>query len=164
MPAVKTEWINTTFSRRIEQPIREDRCSCETFFTKGLDSLLNVYYILYMTQFGNHIRSRREDLRKQDRRYSLRQVAHRIEVEPAYLSKIERGDVAPPSEATTLKLARDLGEDPDVLLALAGKVSSDLQEIIRKRPRLFADMIRKMKEAPDHAILRIVREVRDGEW
>ena len=117
-----------------------------------------------MTQFGNHIRSRREDLRKQDRRYSLRQVAHRIEVEPAYLSKIERGDVAPPSEATTLKLARDLGEDPDVLLALAGKVSSDLQEIIRKRPRLFADMIRKMKEAPDHAILRIVREVRDGEW
>ena len=90
-----------------------------------------------MTHFGKHIRSRREALRKQDRRYSLRQVAQRIEVEPAYLSKIERGDVAPPSEATTLKLARDLGEDPDVLLALAGKVSSDLQEIIRKRPKLF---------------------------
>ncbi|MDE2726865.1 MAG: helix-turn-helix transcriptional regulator [Gemmatimonadota bacterium] len=117
-----------------------------------------------MTHFGKHIRSRREDLRKHDRRFSLRQVAQRIEVEPAYLSKIERGDVAPPSEATTLKLARDLGEDPDVLLALAGKVSSDLQEIIRKRPKLFADLIRKMKEAPDHAILRIVREVRDGEW
>ncbi len=117
-----------------------------------------------MTHFGKHIRSRREDLRKQDKRFSLRQVAQRIEVEPAYLSKIERGDVPPPSEATTLKLARDLGEDPDVLLALAGKVSSDLQEIIRKRPKLFADLIRKMKEAPDHAILRIVREVRDGEW
>ena len=72
-----------------------------------------------MTHFGKHIRSRREDLRKRDRRFSLRQVAQRIEVEPAYLSKIERGDVAPPSEATTLKLARDLGEDPDVLLALA---------------------------------------------
>ncbi len=117
-----------------------------------------------MTHFGKHIRSSREDLRKQDKRFSLRQVAQRIEVEPAYLSKIERGDVPPPSEATTLKLARDLGEDPDVLLALAGKVSSDLQEIIRKRPKLFADLIRKMKEAPDHAILRIVREVRDGEW
>ena len=117
-----------------------------------------------MTKFGKHIRSCREDLRKQDRRYSLRQVALRIGVEPAYLSKVERGDVAPPSENTTLKLARDLGEDPDVLLALAGKVSSDLQEIIRKRPRLFADLIRKMEEAPDHAILRVVREVRDGEW
>ena len=117
-----------------------------------------------MTHFGKHIRSRRENLRKQDKRFSLRQVAQRIEVEPAYLSKVERGDVPPPSEATTLKLARDLGEDPDVLLALAGKVSSDLQEIIRKRPKLFADLIRKMKEAPDHAILRVVREVRDGEW
>ena len=117
-----------------------------------------------MRHFGTFIRSRREYLRKNDKRFSLRQVARRIEVEPAYLSKIERGDVAPPSEATTLKLARELGEDPDMLLALAGKVSSDLQEIIRMRPKLFADLIRKMKEAPDHAILRVVREVRDGEW
>ncbi len=117
-----------------------------------------------MTHFGKFIRSRREFLRKKDRRFSLRQVAHRIGVEPAYLSKIERGEVPPPSEATTFRLALDLGEDPDVMLALAGKVSSDLQEIIRKRPKLFADLIRKMKEAPDDAILRLVREVRDGEW
>lgn len=85
-------------------------------------------------------------------------------VEPAYLSKIERGDVAPPSEATTIRLARELGEDPDVLLAMGGKVSGDLQEIIRRRPRLFAELIRQLKEAPDDAILRVVREVRDGEW
>ena len=117
-----------------------------------------------MTHFGSAIRNRREHLRQRDRRYSLRQVALRIGIEPAYLSKIERCDVAPPSEATTIRLARELGEDPDVLLALAGKVSSDLQEIIRKRPRLFAELIRQLKEVPDHAILRVVREVRDGEW
>ena len=51
-----------------------------------------------------------------------------------------------------------------MLLALGGKVSSDLQEIIRKRPRLFAELIRELKQAPDHAILHIVREVRDGDW
>lgn len=117
-----------------------------------------------MTHFGEHIRRRREDLRKEDRRYSLRQVAQRIGVEPAYLSKIERGELQPPSEAATLRLAEDLGEDPDVLLAMAGKVSSDLQQIIRRRPRLFADLIRQLKQAPDHAILKVVREVRDGEW
>ena len=61
-------------------------------------------------------------------------------------------------------MARELGEDPDVLLAMAGKVSSELQEIIRKRPKLFADLIRQLKQAPDHAILKVVREVRDGEW
>ena len=94
----------------------------------------------------------------------MRQVAQRIGIEPAYLSKIERGELQPPSEATTLRLAKELGEDPDMLLAMAGKVSSDLQEIIRRRPRLFADLIRQLKQAPDHAILRVVREVRDGDW
>ena len=117
-----------------------------------------------MTHFGEYIRRRREDLREGDRRYSLRQVAQRIGIEPAYLSKIERGELQPPSEATTLRLAADLGEDPDVLLAMAGKVSSDLQEIIRRRPRLFADLIRQLKQAPDQAILKVVREVRDGDW
>ena len=117
-----------------------------------------------MTHFGPTVRQIRESLRADDRRFSLRQVAHRIGVEPAYLSKIERGVVAPPSEATTVRLAKELDEDPDVFLALAGKVSSDLQEIIRKRPRLFAQLIRELKEAPDEAVFRIVRVVRDGDW
>lgn len=117
-----------------------------------------------MTHFGDFVRDRRTELQRADRRYSLRQVAQRIGIEPAYLSKIERGDLPPPSEATTVRLAREIGEDPDMLLAMAGKVSSDLQEIIRKRPRLFADLIRELKNAPEHAILRFVREVRDGDW
>ena len=117
-----------------------------------------------MTRFGEVASAARRRLRENDRRFSLRQVARRIGVEPSYLSKIERGQVAPPSEATTVRLAKELGEDPDVLLAMAGKVSGDLQEIIRRRPALFAELIRQLKEAPDHAILRIVREVRDGDW
>ena len=117
-----------------------------------------------MTRFGARTRQLRESLRKNDRRYSLRQVAHRIGVEPAYLSKIERGATAPPSEATTIRLARELGEDPDVFLAMAGKVSSELQDIIRKRPKLFADLIRRLRDAPDEAIFRVVRVVRDGDW
>ncbi len=117
-----------------------------------------------MTQFGRTVRELRERLRQEDARFSLRQVAKRVGIEPAYLSKIERGDVAPPSEATTLRLAEELDADPDWFLALAGKVSSDLQEIIRRRPELFAELIRQLREAPDDAILRVVREVRDGDW
>ena len=85
-------------------------------------------------------------------------------VQPSYLSKVERGDEAPPSEARIRALAEDLGEDPDVLLALAGKVSKDLQEIICRRPALMAQIIRALKRLPNHAVLRIVREVRDGDW
>jgi transcriptional regulator with XRE-family HTH domain len=117
-----------------------------------------------MGEFGHFVRSRRERLRRRDRSYSVRQVAQRIGVEPSYLSKVERGEVAPPSEATVCRLAAELDENADLLLAMAGKVSSDLQEAIRKRPELFAELIRELRSQPDHAVLRLVREVRDGEW
>jgi HTH-type transcriptional regulator, competence development regulator len=87
-----------------------------------------------------------------------------VGVEPSYLSKVERGQQPPPSEKTIAALARELDQDPDVLLAMAGKVSGELQAIIRNRPKLFADLIRQLKDMPDHAVLRLVREVRDGEW
>ena len=114
--------------------------------------------------FGDFVRTRREARRATDDAFSLRQLAQRIGVEPSFLSKVERDEVPPPSEAKVVALARELGEDPDVLLALAGKVSSDLQQAIRKRPELFASLIRQLKNQPDHAVLRIVREVRDGKW
>ena len=65
---------------------------------------------------------------------------------------------------TIVALAAQLGVDADMLLALAGKVSGDLREVIRKRPELFAELIRQLKDMPDHAVLRLVREVRDGDW
>jgi HTH-type transcriptional regulator, competence development regulator len=114
--------------------------------------------------FGPYLREKREKIREQDPGFSLRQVAQRIGVEPSYLSKIERGEPAPLSEEKIQALAVELGEDPDVLLALSGKVSGELQEIIRRRPALFALLLREMKDMPDHAVLRLVREVRDGDW
>ncbi|WP_290523667.1 helix-turn-helix transcriptional regulator [Alcanivorax sp.] len=114
--------------------------------------------------FGDYIRQARLARQQTDKGYSLRRVAGRVGVEPAYLSKIERDVFPPPSEQMIVNLAADLGEDPDVLLALAGKLSSELREIIVRRPQLFAELIRQLKDAPDHAILRMVREVTDGDW
>ena len=114
--------------------------------------------------FGKYVRTAREKRLSQDRSFSVRQVAQRIGVEPSYLSKIERDQVAPPSEATISRLAQELGEDADLLLAMAGKVSSDLQHIILHRPQLLADLLRQLKDAPDHAIQSVAREIRDGDW
>ena len=114
--------------------------------------------------FADFVRKCREALRERDDRFSVRQVAQRIGVEPSFLSKVERGEAPPPSEAKIVALARELGQDPDVLLALAGKVSSDLQEAIRRRPELFGSLIRELRTMPDHAVLRLVRVVRDGKW
>lgn len=116
------------------------------------------------TLFGDHIRKLREQRIEADPAFSLRQVAARCGVTPAYLSRVERGEVAPPGEDTLTKLALDLGEDPDVLLAMAGKISSDLRSAILARPQLFAELIRSLKSMPDNAVLRVVRDVRDGNW
>ncbi len=113
---------------------------------------------------GAFLRTRREELRERDPRYSVRQVAQRVGIEPSYLSKVERDEGSPPSEETLRRLAAELEVDADLLLALAGKVSSDLLETIRRRPMLFAELIRELRDLPDHAVLRIVREVRDGDW
>jgi len=116
------------------------------------------------TGFGKYVRERREALRETSAAHTVRKVAARLGVQPSYLSKVEREEVGPPSEAMTRRLAAELGEDADLLLALAGKISSDLRDVILKRPRVFADLIRQLKDAPDHAVLRVVREVRDGTW
>jgi len=117
-----------------------------------------------MNEFGTYIRECREARRQEDAGYSVRQLAGRIGVEPSYLSKVERGETPPPSEEKIRRLAAELGEDPDVLLALAGKVSSDLLAVIRQRPQLFAELIRQLKDVPAYSMLRLVREVRDGKW
>ena len=114
--------------------------------------------------FGEYVRYKRESLAKSDRAYSVRQVAGRVGLEPSYLSKIERGEQPPPGEDKICRLAKDLGDNPDLLLAMAGKVSSDVLNTIRARPMLFAELLRELKTRPDKTVQRLVREVRDGEW
>jgi HTH-type transcriptional regulator, competence development regulator len=113
---------------------------------------------------GEFIRQRRESLRADDPAFSVRQVAERVGIEPSYLSKVERDIGSPPAEDTLVRLAADLDVDADVMLAMAGKVSRDLRDVIRRRPQLFGQLIRELKDSPDSAVLRLVREVRDGDW
>jgi transcriptional regulator with XRE-family HTH domain len=98
--------------------------------------------------FGELLRAKRLSREKTDPAFSLRQVAARADLEPSYLSKIERGLEPPPGEETIRGLAQELGENPDALLALGGKVSADLLEIIRERPTVVADLLRFVRKLP----------------
>jgi transcriptional regulator with XRE-family HTH domain len=115
-------------------------------------------------KLGDFVRQVREARLTTDLSFSVRQLAYRCGVTPAFLSRFERGDVPPPGEKVLLKLAFELEQDPDVMLAMAGKISADLRGAILARPKLFADLIRAVRVMPDHAVLRVVREVRDGDW
>ncbi|MCK4547675.1 MAG: helix-turn-helix transcriptional regulator [Candidatus Eisenbacteria sp.] len=96
---------------------------------------------LHEDRFGERVRR----LRTQ-KKIGLRQFAKKIGVSPTYLSKIERMVFVPPAEDKIVAIARELGDDPDELLALAGKVSSDLLGIIRQHPREFALFLRLTRE------------------
>ena len=87
--------------------------------------------------FGATIRELREG-----QQISLRKFADKVGISPTYLSKIEREEFPPPGEETVKKFAEALDQDPDELLALAGKVSSDLPAIIQQRPRELASFLR----------------------
>jgi len=114
--------------------------------------------------FGALLRDRRLARASHDRAFSLRQVADRVRIEPSYLSKIERDAQPPPSEEVIRRLAQDLGEEPETLLALAGKIPADLIDIIRARPAAVAELLRSVRGTPARRIHQIARQVRDGVW
>ena len=71
----------------------------------------------------------------------LREMARQIDVSATFLSKVETENWKP-GEDNLRKIANILDCNADELLALAGKVSSDLTDIIRRRPRLMAHLLR----------------------
>ena len=110
-------------------------------------------------EFGTYIREKRMELKSFSSKFSLRKIARIIEVEPAFLSKVERNIVPPPSEGKIIALAEALDEDPDFLLGLAGRISKDLVSIVSKRPILIAELLRKLENRSDEAIETIIRQI-----
>ena len=53
---------------------------------------------------------------------------------PTYLSKVERSEFPPPAEKKIVAIAKQLKLHPDELLGLAGRVASDVSQIIQKQP------------------------------
>ena len=104
-------------------------------------------------KFGAFIRREREG-----REIGLREMAKKIGVSPTYLSKIERDEFTPPAEGKVRAIAGVLGLDADELLALAGRVASDLTEIIRERPREMADFLRAAKGLTVEDMARLARQ------
>ncbi len=88
-------------------------------------------------RFGAFIRRKREA-----KEIGLREMAKMIGVSPTYLSKVERDEFSPPAEDRVKNIAEILDLDPDELLARAGKVASDLTEIIKRQPREAASFLR----------------------
>jgi len=91
-------------------------------------------------KFGSFIRRKREA-----RGIGLREMAKMIGVSPTYLSKVERDEFPPPAEDKVKAIANIIERDADELLARAGRVSSDLSDIIKQHPVQAAALLRTTK-------------------
>ena len=104
-------------------------------------------------KFGAFIRHEREG-----KEIGLREMAKMIGVSPTYLSKVERDEFPPPAEDKVRKIAEIIECDIDELLARAGRVSSDLSEIIRRHPVELAALLRTTKGLTADGMAKLARE------
>ncbi|MFA6032800.1 MAG: DNA methyltransferase [Myxococcota bacterium] len=79
-------------------------------------------------EFGTFVRMNREN-----KELSLREAAHCVGVNPAYLSRVEAGKV-PPSDQLVFRLASLLACTEEELLLLAGKLPIAIQDFVKREP------------------------------
>lgn len=104
-----------------------------------------------MSALGSYLTERRKALADKHSGYSIRSVAKRIGIHHSYLSKLERGENAPLTEERVHALARLLGEDPDLLMALSGKLSERMTALIRSNPIKFLDFITALENQSENS-------------
>lgn len=99
-----------------------------------------------MSALGSYLTERRKALAARHSGYSIRSVAKRIGIHHSYLSKLERGENAPLTEERIHALARLLGEDPDLLMALSGKLPDRVTALIRAHPSVFMESLAALEK------------------
>lgn len=100
-------------------------------------------------EFGEYLISLRDARKQTDPTFSLRGVARKIGISPAYLSMIERGE-HPASEKTIRKLAEVFGVSADEIFAHANRIDPDLEKTLASHdaPAQMAAFLRRVATLP----------------
>jgi transcriptional regulator with XRE-family HTH domain len=96
---------------------------------------------MLMKNFGETIRELRVA-----QNLGLRETATKINISPAYLSRIERGKEYPPRPDVIKELARVLAADPDVLFRLSSSTDPEIVSFLHESPCVM-NLLRFIKEA-----------------
>jgi ribosome-binding protein aMBF1 (putative translation factor) len=104
-------------------------------------------------RFGAFVRREREA-----KEIGLREMAKMIGVSPTYVSKVERDEFPPPVEDKVKAIAKIIKCDTDELLARAGRMSSDLSDIIKRHPRELAALLRTTKGLTADDMAKLARQ------
>lgn len=91
---------------------------------------------------------------------TLRDMARRLGVTPTYLSQVEQDKFKPPTEDRIKQMGLILNlpqEQVDELVAMAGRVSQDLREVVTEHPREMATFLRTAKGLTAEDILELTK-------
>jgi transcriptional regulator with XRE-family HTH domain len=105
-------------------------------------------------KFGAFIRRERKA-----KGIKLREMARQVGVSPTFLSKVETEDWKP-GEDKLRKIAEAIGCDADELVARAGRVPSELSEIIKQHPHRheLTALLRTTKSLSAEGMAKLVRD------
>lgn len=105
--------------------------------------------------FGQYIRRRR-----MEKQFTLREFARQVGVSPTYMSQVEQDVADPPTAERVRKMAELLDEDPDELIAMAGRLPEDLPEIIQSRASEMPKLLREASGLTPAQLEKVQEQIR----
>jgi hypothetical protein len=91
-------------------------------------------------RFGPKVRA----LRKK-KGMGLRELGRHAHISPTFLFNIEAGNQRPPKERKIRALAKALGCEEEVLLALSGELPTDVIKVVQEHPCEYFALLRASK-------------------
>jgi transcriptional regulator with XRE-family HTH domain len=132
----------------------------------GLCAALAELFTIWSTSImaiGPYLRSLREA-----RGLGLRELARAIGRSPALVSRVETEQETGLGEDTLIAWAEALDQDPDLLLARAGRLRGDVVEAVLSNPQVFIGVVRQLRVLPRRQQATVLdeleRKVKDGKW
>lgn len=94
-----------------------------------------------MKQHSDAFGKRLRQLRRA-RQLGMKELARRVDVDPSFLSRVERGLVSAP-RVLVLRVAALLGVDAEPLLLQAGHLPEDVRTMLAEHPRQVLEVLRR---------------------
>lgn len=91
---------------------------------------------------------------------TLRKFAALLDVSPTYVSLFEQGDAPPPTDERLRQIAKVLGEDPDELIAMAGRVPEGFSKAVQQNPQEMATFLREVSGLTAEQIAKLTQQAR----
>ena len=92
---------------------------------------------------------------------SLRELARKTGITPAFISKMEQGKSSPPKAENIEKIAQLLHMDADDLLELADRIDHHSTEILKKRRKLMRNFLYTANKLSDESLMYYQKEMEE---